>query len=242
MEDITEARAVLNRLKLGTNATSDSELARKLGVSQQAIYNARNTNKLPDAWIRKSANNFNLSTDWLYFGVGEVQRASGNFSNKKIEHAPPNSAQLPAQIVEQNPWERTPYQDVPVLALANCGTTNWYAPDIMALRVRLPIDYPYTPNLFAVLAMGSSMVPEGIRQGFIVFCDPNVKPEPSDVVYIEKKDETASIKKFLKQDGKIHLQGWKPPDANGNQAPYFEELNNDDVKRIVCIVVVKRKS
>jgi hypothetical protein len=45
-----------------------------VGVSQQAIYNARNGNKLPDAWVRRAALQFNLSADWLLFGTGSMYR------------------------------------------------------------------------------------------------------------------------------------------------------------------------
>lgn len=77
MEDTTSAKRILERLRQGTGAKSDSELGRMVGVSQQAIYNARNGNKLPDAWVRRAAQQFNLSADWLYFGDGHMYRGTG---------------------------------------------------------------------------------------------------------------------------------------------------------------------
>lgn len=74
MEETTTAKAVLDRLRQGTGAKTDSELGRMVGVSQQAVYNARNNNKLPDVWVRRAAEQFNLSADWLYFGEGNMHR------------------------------------------------------------------------------------------------------------------------------------------------------------------------
>ena len=78
MEDTTSAKGILERLRQGTGAKSDSELGRMVGVSQQAIYNARNGNKLPDAWVRRAAQQFNLSMDWLYFGEGNMYRTGAD--------------------------------------------------------------------------------------------------------------------------------------------------------------------
>lgn len=67
---------ILDRLREGTEARSDSELARLLGVSQQAVSNARASNKVPDSWVRKAAEQFKLSTDWLFFGWGNKKVTS----------------------------------------------------------------------------------------------------------------------------------------------------------------------
>ncbi len=72
MEDTTSAKQILDRLKQGTGARSDTELGHMLGLAQQSVYNARANDKIPDSWIRKAAERFNLSADWLFFGVGKM--------------------------------------------------------------------------------------------------------------------------------------------------------------------------
>lgn len=68
----TSVEQIIERLKLGSKAKSDTDLARKLGVSQQAISGARINNKVPDSWIRIAAEKFALSMDWLLFNVGTM--------------------------------------------------------------------------------------------------------------------------------------------------------------------------
>lgn len=146
-----------------------------------------------------------------------------------------------AQISSDDPWKNAKWQEVPVVGLANCGDGSWYTPGNLPLRATMPVDYPYTPNMFAVLAVGTSMQPEGIKQGYVLFCDPSAGIDVGDAVYVEKADGSASVKKYLKNDnGKIHLQGWSEP-KDGTQKPYFEEVAQSQIKRLACVVVVKRK-
>lgn len=67
MEDATYLD-VFERLKIAASATSDQELAVKLGLSKQSIADARSRKTVPPAWIPKAAQLFGVSTDWLFFG------------------------------------------------------------------------------------------------------------------------------------------------------------------------------
>jgi phage repressor protein C with HTH and peptisase S24 domain len=67
----TQAQEILERLKSCTNSKSDTELAKTLGLSQQSISSARNNCKIPDSWIHVVSKQFRISTDWLFFGVGQ---------------------------------------------------------------------------------------------------------------------------------------------------------------------------
>ena len=68
MEDATYID-IFERLKVATGATSDQELAVKLGLSKQSIADARSRKTVPPAWIPKAAQLFGVSTDWLFFGT-----------------------------------------------------------------------------------------------------------------------------------------------------------------------------
>lgn len=74
MEDSTETRKILDRLRKGVGAKSKTDLARALGIAQQSVFNAQAKGKIPDGWVRKAAESYNLSTDWLYFGEGDMYR------------------------------------------------------------------------------------------------------------------------------------------------------------------------
>lgn len=70
MKNLTTPDMILDRLRDGMEARSDSDLARKLGISQQSISSARTKDRVPDSWIRAAAERFRLSADWLLFGLG----------------------------------------------------------------------------------------------------------------------------------------------------------------------------
>ena len=74
---MSTAHSILERLKQGTGARTDSEFARLLGISQQSVSNARNNERVPDSWVRCTAEQFNLSADWLFFGRGTMHVEAG---------------------------------------------------------------------------------------------------------------------------------------------------------------------
>lgn len=59
---------IFERLKTASGATSDQELAVKLGLSKQSIADARSRKTVPPAWIPKAALQFGVTTDWLFWG------------------------------------------------------------------------------------------------------------------------------------------------------------------------------
>ena len=81
MEVPTSPKAVLERLKQGTGSKTDKDLAEKLGVAQQSVYNVNAKDKVPEGWVRKLALQYNLSTDWLYFGEGTMYRTGADASS-----------------------------------------------------------------------------------------------------------------------------------------------------------------
>ncbi|MDL2207611.1 helix-turn-helix domain containing protein [Desulfovibrio sp. OttesenSCG-928-M16] len=72
LETPSTSQQVIERLKQGTGVRTDSELARLLGISQQSVSNARSTGKVPDSWVRCTAERFGLNADWLFFGRGKA--------------------------------------------------------------------------------------------------------------------------------------------------------------------------
>jgi hypothetical protein len=66
----TAAEATIDRLKEASNAGSDGQLAKFLGISRQNIGAARKRNDVPPGWIFKVAELTGDSMDWLGFGRG----------------------------------------------------------------------------------------------------------------------------------------------------------------------------
>ena len=72
MEDTTTL-GILSRLKKASDSTTDIELSKKMGLSKQAIADAKSKDSVPTSWIPKSAKLFNVTTDWLFFGRGPMR-------------------------------------------------------------------------------------------------------------------------------------------------------------------------
>ena len=79
----------LDRLLQGAGLRRDSQLAEILGVSPQAVSQARRKGKIPDGWVLKVAAQFGLSTDWIFFGRGEA--SAGAVQNAQAPEAHGNA-------------------------------------------------------------------------------------------------------------------------------------------------------
>ena len=72
MEDASELE-VLARLHQAAGTSNDSELAKRLGLSRQSVTKARATKSIPFKWIPKSVLLFDVTSDWLLFGRGQMR-------------------------------------------------------------------------------------------------------------------------------------------------------------------------
>jgi hypothetical protein len=72
-DEPAKTKIILDRLVKATGVPKDSALAGPLGVTSQAIYDAKKRNKIPDAWIRNIAEKYDISADWLLFGRGPMR-------------------------------------------------------------------------------------------------------------------------------------------------------------------------
>ena len=77
------ADEIILRLKQAAKVTKDADLAKLLGLSKQSISVARSRGKVPDSWIPKAAQLFNVRIEWLYYG-DEKQNVSKATTNNEI--------------------------------------------------------------------------------------------------------------------------------------------------------------
>ncbi|NDY56293.1 helix-turn-helix transcriptional regulator [Desulfovibrio sulfodismutans] len=75
-ENATDFVGVYGRLKDATGAKTDTDLAHALGLRQSSVSSAKSKKELPPAWIFEIAKRFNVSSDWILFGSGEMNRDS----------------------------------------------------------------------------------------------------------------------------------------------------------------------
>lgn len=223
MENAKSFEQKLARIYDVTGVSTDSALAQILGIKAPSVAAARKRQQIPGAWIEKIAEKFRANANWLLFGVGE----------KLIDDVfAPES--LSASSGD--------YRQVPVIGLASCSLKGWYNPAPLAITTPAPV--PATAeNVFAVLAVGHSMMPRGIMPGHVLFCDPGVKPSRNDVVYIERNDGTAAVKALKALDESwVTIEGWLDPSPSGEQTPCQEKFALSAVKRLVSVVFIRIKA
>lgn len=163
---------------------------------------------------------------WLATGEGPVDSGQGVTGEATAS---------PVRSLEQRP------QAIPVIGLAECGLAGWFrGQPLETTTARLP--GLESPESFAVLAIGDSMIPCGIRPGFLCLCDPFATCAAGDAVFVEQHDGRVSIKRYLKEDSDwFWLQGWLDREGDKPQELYTEKLRRDQVIRMATVVYVKRK-
>lgn len=141
---------------------------------------------------------------------------------------------------EEQPTAPAQRRDVPVYGFAECGLQGWY--NEVRYRVSTALDWP-DPHLFAVVAAGHSMAPEGIHPGFVCMVSPNTRPQKGDAILIRKHDKTATIKVYHTEDKDwLTVNGWLDPEKPGlPQLPYTDKIKRDAIERIGTVVMVKRR-
>jgi len=72
MKDET-ADMILDRMHKAIGSTADNALAKVLGVSAQAVSEARRKQKVPPAWAITLAKQYQVSLDWLLLGTGPMK-------------------------------------------------------------------------------------------------------------------------------------------------------------------------
>lgn len=122
---------------------------------------------------------------------------------------------------------------VPVVGLAECGLKGWYKGQPLGLLASVAGG----PEAMAVIAVGDSMVPAGIKPGDLVVCQPGT-PRPGDSVLIELTDGHVAIKSWVAQDGDwVTLRGWLPPQG-GLQLPYADKRKADQLRKVRLVTSV----
>lgn len=199
---------------------TQTQCAEKIGVKQQMWSKWESGLNVPNTvYQMKIADLFGVTLDFL-LGRTSV----------------PGNAQA---VADGKPEAYT----VPILGLAACGVSGWFNPRQVAVLAPLPSGYGTADDLFAVIAIGQSMEPDGIRDGYLLYCKFAAEPQRNDAVFVKTKDGTATVKRFIGRDDEwLTLQGWLDPDKNGSQKPFTNKYANSYIESIACVVIVKRKA
>lgn len=203
MEDETSAGAILDRLRIGANAKSDAELGRKLGVGQQSVSNARNSGKVPDAWIRKAATELGISADWVLTGIGSML-----FAAETLESSSHHVTMIP--MVE---------------ARLSAGHGSFETNNTIEKKYSFRSDFLHRKGTVSQMVMmrveGDSMSP-AIENGDVVLIDQSQTAPRAGSIYAVGVEDVVYLKQFDARPGKIILSSFNlayPPfeiDAQGD--------------------------
>lgn len=227
---------IIGRMKAACGAASDTELAVGLQISQASISKARTKDKIPADWFITMSVYHGASIDWLLYGGDDGMAALKR-----------DRDDLLGQLIEKT-WDPDRDFIVQVVGLAEGSTKGWEKINRTPMYAAAPVDI-HKAGGFGVVAVGPSVKPEGVRGGFLIYCDPGLEPEKDDLVFVEDSEDHGTIKVFLgkaERDGVeyIQLQGWDEPTGTGldkPQKPYQLEIGAADIKRIATVVYVKRR-
>ena len=166
--------------------------------------------------LSKIVTQFGVSADWLLRGQEEETTKQSSMMNSETS--------------------------LKVVGLAECGMAGWFdQTGPMALRVQRPTDVN-DPNAFAVIAAGTSLLPEGVKPGFVCICSPEIQPESGDLVYIRDKAGKAALKIFRTMQGEwLQIEGYLPPDTVGRQQIYTEKKAMNQVEMLATVLYIKRR-
>ncbi|HCY85157.1 MAG TPA: transcriptional regulator [Desulfobacteraceae bacterium] len=178
---------LLKRLMDATGISSQSELAKELGINRSGITHARNKNHIPDNWIVKLFRRFRINPEWVDTGAGPVfYNAAGNKdeSEQKFRQIPKVAARLSAGTGSfETEQDVSDYLSFPTAWLSRKGS----AAAMVAMEV-----------------FGQSMEPL-IREGDTVLIDQSQTRIMAGAIYAVGVDDTILVKRLEKHPDALVL-------------------------------------
>lgn len=188
-----------------------------------------------------------ISRDWLFFDEGDMYSSANgappmaSHSSSEIDEVKIRLASLEHAVIG-GALPTSSLRPIPLIGFAACGTEGWGG----TMTYEVPITPPHPrPDMIAIVASGDSMLPEGIGNGHICFCDPHAPPMPGECVYIEQTDGKAALKRFL---GECHIKGsgagillkyWRR--EGGKLIEHELQIANFFLKTIAPVIYVQRR-
>lgn len=208
------------------------ELAETVGIAVQSWYKWERGKVVPeDRHQLKIADGLGVTVSEIRAGIEAMAALPGVLSPVRNSDDGTGAA-APASAAARH---------IPVFGLGVCNAPGWFIPKRLAVNTPFPFEYNNQDRLFAVLATGNSMEPDGIREGFLLYCDTAFPADPGDAVFVQNRDGTAAVKRFVKLDkGRLVLQDWRL--QNGEPVVNQYSLSLDVVESIANVVLVRRKA
>jgi len=205
---------LLARLMDATGISSQSELARELGINRSGITHARNKNRIPEKWIVKLYRRFKVNPDWVDTGKGPV-----------FHHQHP--------VVEEN---ENDFRCIPkVAARLSAGTGSFECDQKVADYLSFPSAWlSRKGSAAAMVAMevfGQSMEPL-IREGDTVLIDQSQTRIMAGAIYAVGVDDTILVKRLEKHPDALVLSS-----DNKDFSPIHLDVHALDKVRVLGRVI-----
>ena len=144
--------------------------------------------------LRQSRKKQSLSQAEMAAKLGVSRRSYGLYELGKTRPTADKLQRMAQTLHVSTDWlltgtattDQTPTHALPVMGLAECGMQGWYIAEAQATFTAPPPGFE-EKHAFAVIATGTSLIPEGIKPGFLCYCAPNTPYQPGDIVYVEDK-------------------------------------------------------
>lgn len=222
---------ILERLMLATNARSEAALAAAIGISHQAVYNARNKGSVPPAWVFEVAKRFAVSADWLFFGTGEMQPEVCS----PVQPAAVTLSQATSTmaVINCHDCEITLVPMVEAVLSAGSFETSRTTEGRYAFRSDFLQSKGQASQMVLMRVAGDSMEPE-IKDNDVVLIDQSNKRLLPNGIYAVAVEDMVYLKRVNALPGKIILTSY-----NELYAPIEVETNGnlEDSVRIIGRVV-----
>jgi phage repressor protein C with HTH and peptisase S24 domain len=198
-----EAR--IKRIYEVTGIKNDAQLARALGMRPQSVNSARKRKKVPYSWIKKIADKYKISSDWIWFGEGPMRREKIRVAEPRAEYR--KSPEIPApQGINPQDFDLVPIVETYLSAGAGAFVPSEMICGYCAFRKDWLHRFASSPkNAVLVPVRGPSMEPT-IMGGDMLMIDRGRVRIYDGCIYAIGIGETISIKRLYPLlSGRIRL-------------------------------------
>ncbi len=141
---------------------------------------------------------------------------------------------------EENPdIEENSPPAIPLYGFGDSAGQGWFHE--VKYQIKTDLEWP-DPDVFAIVAPDRSMTPEGIKINFVCIVSPNTRPQKGDVVFIRRKDDTASLKIYEREDSEwCYARGFVDAGEDEDLVPSNEQVKRSAIKQMGPVIMVKRR-
>jgi len=201
------------RLKEATGARTDTELAHFLGLRQSSISSAKSKKEIPPGWIVEIAKQFNVSTDWLLFGIGAKALGNAQIAPAEAQKINPTPEGEPQWMSAKDADEKG-YSLIPkVRARLSAGTgsleTEGDVIGLYAFKTDFLRRKGHAKRMVLMDVAGDSMEPD-IWSGDTVLIDQGQNEIIAGGLFAIGIDQEVYVKYLDKIPGKLILRSKNP--------------------------------